>query len=66
MNEPVIADTGGGRPGFGWWGANITDHATRDGKLTLCGREVLHALTQPFSEATKPCKLCTRKVEAGK
>ena len=57
-----IADAGGGRPGFGY-GGNITDHATADGKTTLCGREVITDLADTSfpEDSTNPCKKCLGK-----
>ena len=57
-----IADAGGGRPSFGY-GGNIIDHATVDGKTTLCGREVLTDLAETsfLEDSTNPCKRCLKK-----
>ena len=56
-----IADAGGGRAGFGY-GGDIKDHATEDGKTTLCGREVLTDLadTSFLDDSTNPCKRCLK------
>ena len=69
MSEIRIADAGGGRAGLQGYGStmyngNITDHATVDGRVTLCGREVLTDLAETsFTEdATTPCKNCLKKV----